>query len=196
MGGLVFLKRFFAMPGQVGSVIPSSRWLSRAMVKQLCPHPDEVLLELGPGTGVFTQALLDHGMPPEKLLLVELDPKFSELLRKRFPRVRVCEADVATLPEILRNEGVGPVRQMLSGLPFRSMPPALRHRIGEAVAKSLAGGGILAQFSYFPVPPLPPEVAEANGMHGKIAQFVTFNFPPAFIWKYHKNSSISGVAQA
>lgn len=182
----LFFKRFLSLPGQVGSFVPSSRRLAAAMVAEMRPDPALPLIELGPGTGVFTRALLDAGMPVERLLLIELDATFAAHLRAAFPGLRVVEADVADLPKIVAREGLEPVRQILSGLPFRSMPLQVRRRVGEAVARSLADGGRLVQFSYFPIPPLPPEVAEDHRMVGGISRFVAANLPPAFIWRYEK----------
>ena len=184
----LFFKRFLSLPGQVGSFVPSSRRLAAAMVAEMRPDPGRPLIELGPGTGVFTKALLAAGMPAERLLLIELDATFAAHLRATFPDVRVIEADVAELPRIIAKEGLGPVAQMRSGLPFRSMPPDVRRRVGQAVAHSLADGGRLVQFSYFPIPPLPPQVAEEHGLASNISRFVAANLPPAFIWHYEKTA--------
>ena len=188
MESRLFFKRFLSLPGQVGSFVPSSRRLARAMVAEMRPDPGLPLVELGPGTGVFTRALLDAGMPAERLLLIELDATFAAHLRATLPGVRVIEADVAKLPRIAAEQGLGPVGQMLSGLPFRSMPPRVRRRVGAAVAQSLADGGRLVQFSYFPIPPLPPEVAQEHRMAGGVSRFVAANMPPAFIWRYEKKN--------
>lgn len=185
MSGL-FLKKYLTNPGSVGAVCPSSRALARAMVAALDPKPGEPVIELGPGTGVFTRALLDAGMPEADIVPIEFEEAFVTHLRAQFPDMRVVHGNARYLAAIARDLGLGPVKQVLSGLPFRSMSRFNQMAIGSAIANLLEPGGVYVQFSYFAISPLPTLVVRRHGLKGEIADFVSGNLPPAFVWRYHK----------
>ena len=189
MSKLLFIKRYLNDPKSVGGIAPSSSALAEAMVKELDPDPSSLLIELGPGTGVFTEALIEAGIPQAHLLLVERDPKFAAMLHQMFPRARIAQADARHLKRLLREVGLEEVRQILSGLPFRSLPPTARLGIASAIGQCLAPGGVFVQFSYFPVPPLPSAVVARYGLIGRQSKIVLRNAPPAFVWKYTKRAA-------
>jgi phosphatidylethanolamine/phosphatidyl-N-methylethanolamine N-methyltransferase len=184
MSKLLFIKRYLNDPKSVGGIAPSSSALAEAMVEELSPDPSDLLIELGPGTGVFTEALIATGMPQRNILLVERDPKFATMLHQMFPHADIAQADARHLKRLLHERGLTQVRQILSGLPFRSLPPTARLGIASAVGQCLAPGGVFVQFSYFPVPPLPSAVAARYGLIGRQCKIVLRNAPPAFVWKY------------
>lgn len=185
---LLFWRRYLRRPLGIGALAPSSASLARAMVRVLDPKPTDTVVELGPGTGVFTRQLLDHGMSPEKLILVELDGDFVRHLRMRFKGVTVVEGDARQLPHILQSRGDGQVPRILSGLPLRSMAAPMRAEIGRAMAGSLAPGGRLVQFTYFNAPPLPE--ATPGELSVERASVVLRNLPPAFVWRYVKGANV------
>ena len=186
--GLLFWRRVLRRPLGVGAVVPSGASLARAMVETLAPKAADTVVEIGPGTGPFTQALLDAGVAPSRLILVEFDREFVRHLRRKFPGVTVLEGDAADLPLLLKEEGHDKVSKILSGLPLRSMPAQLRAAISRAMATSLADGGCLVQFSYFLAPPLADAEVRASGLGAIRARTVLANFPPAFVWLYTKTT--------
>jgi phosphatidylethanolamine/phosphatidyl-N-methylethanolamine N-methyltransferase len=184
--GLLFWRRYLHRPLGVGGVAPSGASLAEAMVTTLAPEADDIVVEIGPGTGPFTRALLAAGVNPSQLILIEFDPEFVRHLRQRFPGVTVLHGDAAELPRLLREQGHEKVPKILSGLPLRSMPQSVRAAITRAVATSLAARGTLVQFSYFLAPPLVEAEVKACGLTGRRAKTVMANIPPAFVWRYNK----------
>jgi phosphatidylethanolamine/phosphatidyl-N-methylethanolamine N-methyltransferase len=149
---------------------------------------DGPVVEIGPGTGPFTRELVARGVAPERLILVEFDPKFAQHLAREFPGARVLNEDARDLPAILSRFRAGPVRQMLSGLPFRSLPPEARAAITAAIGQSLAPGGVCAQFSYFNIPPFPEAGAKAAGLAADPPIPVRGNIPKAYVWRYRRQA--------
>ena len=183
---LLFWRQYIRRPLGVGAVMPSGPKLARAMVDALDPKANDIVVELGPGTGAFTRQLIVDGVAPENLLLVELDRHFAGFLKRQFPRSTVIQDSAAKLPDILKGLGHAKVRCILSGLPLRSMSLSDRRAVTRAVAGSLERGGVLTQFSYFHLPPLPERLAERCGLQRRRADVVLSNVPPAVVWRYTK----------
>ncbi len=183
----LFLWQNIRSPTTTGGLTPSGRQLSRLMVETLAPQPGEVVVEFGPGTGVFTKALLQAGVAPENLILIEFSPDFVKFLRSEFPNVKVIEGSAADLPRHLAAIGLGKVTKIISGLPLRSMSESLRIAITEAVAESLAAGGSYVQFSYFRISPLPEKLAVNLRLAGRCTGMAIRNLPPAFVYRYQKS---------
>ena len=186
---LLFWQRYLHRPLGVGAVAPSGPRLAKAMVETLAPRGDDMIVEIGPGTGPFTRALLESGVEPSRLLLVEFDQEFARHLRHKFPGVTVLNGDASQLPMLLKEQGRDKVPKILSGLPLRSMPKPVRAAITRAMAHSLAAQGSLVQFSYFVAPPLDESEVLSCGLTGRRAKTVMANIPPAFVWHYRKTSA-------
>ncbi len=186
---LLFWRRYLHRPLGVGAVAPSGSALAAAMVKTLAPRKGDVIVEIGPGTGPFTRALLAAGVEPALLILVEFDSEFVRHLRQTFPGVTVLQGDACELPRLLKELGHDKVPRILSGLPLRSMPEPIRVGISRAMAASLADDGTLVQFSYFLAPPLAEAEAKASGLTARRAKTVIANIPPAFVWRYSRYAS-------
>jgi phosphatidylethanolamine/phosphatidyl-N-methylethanolamine N-methyltransferase len=185
---LLFWRRYLHRPLGVGAVAPSGPNLARAMIETLAPGDKDTIVEIGPGTGPFTRALIAAGIEPSRLILVEFDAEFVRHLRQRFPGVNVLQGDASQLPQLLKEQGHGTVPRILSGLPLRSMPSGARSAITRAMATSLAAQGSLVQFSYFVAPPLAEAEVKACGLTGRRARAVMANIPPAFVWHYRKSA--------
>ena len=181
-----FLKQYFRRPTGIGAVAPSSRRLARLMVASLAPQPNEIVVELGPGTGVFTRELLARGVAPANLILVEFNPQFAAFLRAEFPNLQVVEGDAGELPNILAGLGVTAAARIISGIPLRSMKPQARKIIAGAISASLRPHGRLVQFSYFNALPISRIVAAEVGLIGHRTGMALGNIPPAFVWQYDK----------
>jgi phosphatidylethanolamine/phosphatidyl-N-methylethanolamine N-methyltransferase len=178
-----FLGRLIATPRSVGAIAPSSPGLARAMAAQVDPAATGRVLELGPGTGVITQALLTRGLAPERIVAIEYDPDFAGLLTRRFPGVRVIRGDAFDLARTLSGENPEPFAAALSGLPLVNFPKALRQKVLESVFARLAPGAPFVQFSYSLWPPIPPPPQVTV----KRMAFILWNLPPARVWVYRRN---------
>ncbi len=185
---LLFFSSFAKAPRKVGSITPSSRGLGRAMAAEL---PDEysVCVELGGGTGSLTSAILAAGVPSEKLIVVERDPRLVAHLRKRFPKVAVVEGDAQHLRRILANVGVDHVDAVVSGLPLRNLPGAVRRNIAAEVFAALGLGGVFVQFTYWGEPPVPADVAQRFNVGSEMTRRVWRNMPPANVWRYQRQAN-------
>ena len=183
----LFWRELLAEPGAVGAVCASSPWLAARMAAQVDPSAPGWVVELGGGTGVITAALLNGGVPPERLVVIERADKLASLLQRRFPQVCVLHADAADLPALCAagalgqaQEGVGALPQqvgtLVSGLPLRSMALPLRQRIMEAATQVLAPQGRVVQFTYALGGPSP---WESVGLHTRSHEKVLANLPPA-----------------
>lgn len=139
---LAFLQGFLRKPQQVGSVIPSSRFLERRLVAYSGARHARVVVELGPGTGGTTRALL-RALPVDgKLLAIELEPRFAAILREiHDPRLIVHEGSAVQLTDVLRAHGLGAADVVISGIPFSTMDPGLGRAIAKAIHDALAKGG-------------------------------------------------------
>lgn len=178
---LLFLRQLLTKPGEVSAIAPSSRWLARAMARDLGPQTGRVV-EFGPGTGRLTKGILAAGVAPRDLTLFEMNPDFVDHLRAEFPGVTVHlgAAQIATSHVL---PGVGAV---ISGLPLLSMPPAVCQAILQAAYDILAPDGVYVQFTYGPRPPVPPEVMEKVGFTAEAGPKVWANLPPARVYYFRK----------
>lgn len=172
-----FLLRVLSNPRKIGAVAPSSRALARAMAAQI-PPGDGPVLELGPGTGVVTEAILARGVAPSRLTAIEFDPELAALVRERFSRIRVISGDAFDLANTLGASA--PLAAVVSSLPLLNFAPEARAALLAAVFARLASGAPFIQFSYGLKPPVPaPEGASVVR-----AALVPFNLPPARVWVY------------
>lgn len=179
----LFLARWLKAPHRIGALAPSSRYLGQAMARQIDARRARLVVELGGGTGSITRALLAGGLPPERLIVVERDERLHQVLRERFPQLRVLKGDAAQLVQLLRPLGIGAVSAIVSSLPLLSMPKKLRHRIVEQCFALLGERGSLVQFTYGFVSPLP---ARDYALAGQVTARVWRNFPPAFVWRFER----------
>ncbi|MGV8984938.1 MAG: class I SAM-dependent methyltransferase [Cypionkella sp.] len=178
---LLFLRQLISRPKQVSAIAPSSRYLAKAMAKELGPQTGRVV-EFGPGTGRLTEGILKAGVAPENLTLFEMNPEFVTHLRNRFPGVTVHLAGAQTAPEMLE-KGVGAV---VSGLPLLAMPMALRQSIVAAAFEILALDGIYVQFTYGPRPALDESQIDSLGLTWAQTAFVVLNLPPARVHTFRR----------
>ena len=137
-----------ARPKNIGAIVPSSRALARAIAAQLDPACPGPVLELGPGTGVITEAILRRGVAPERLILVEFDPHMAACLTRRFEGVQVIEGDAFDLGRTLGPLAGQPFSGIVSGLPLLNFPTVRRRAYVEGVCRLLSPGAPFVQFSY------------------------------------------------
>ncbi|MBL8674868.1 MAG: ribose ABC transporter permease [Rhodospirillales bacterium] len=184
----VFLRRWLSKPFGVGSVTPSGAALGRAMAASTLDGlpPGGVVVELGAGTGPITRALLAAGLPPDRLVPVELDPALHAHLAVAFPSLKVLRGDAARLGELLRAHGVERVGAVASSLPLLSLPREIVPPILEGVFDALPPDGVLTQFTYGPASPIPADVAASLGITGIRGRRIWSNLPPAVVWRFRR----------
>jgi phosphatidylethanolamine/phosphatidyl-N-methylethanolamine N-methyltransferase len=179
-----FIRSWIEKPLSIGSVTPSSKALARAMAAYVDPNSNGPVIELGPGTGPVTEALLARGIDPARLILLEFDPTFCRLLRKRYPAATVVQGDAYNLKRALGSHLAEPAAAMVSGLPLFTKPLKTRLKlIYEAFALMLPGAPFV-QFTYATVPPIPKAL---DRVRAEASERIWMNIPPARIWVYRKD---------
>ncbi|MDX1541290.1 MAG: hypothetical protein R3349_07780 [Geminicoccaceae bacterium] len=187
----LFFRQWLRSPKSMGSVIPSSRALARAIARAVVWEPGQTVVELGAGTGAISKGLLRSGLPPEALMMVELDRPLFEYLRDNFEGVRVVNGDATRLADILRQQGVGPVSTVISGLPMVNMPLEFQRAIINQSLDVLGPNGCYLQYSYSPVPPVP---AKKLGLQAELVRYVLRNVPPATVWRFRRANGAAAAA--
>jgi phosphatidylethanolamine/phosphatidyl-N-methylethanolamine N-methyltransferase len=178
-----FLGNWARRPLLTGAVSPSGRALARAMAGLVDLELPGAVVELGPGTGPVTRALLER-VPADRLVSIEFNPDFCKLLRERHPDVRIVEGDAYGIRETLGQAGVGaPLAAVVSSLPLFTSPLEDRKRLIHAALDMLSPGGVFIQFSYALVPAIPPEPARFTT---DVGRWILMNIPPARVWTFTK----------
>jgi phosphatidylethanolamine/phosphatidyl-N-methylethanolamine N-methyltransferase len=178
---LRFLRALIARPKNIGAIAPSSPALAEAIARQIDPQLGPVL-EVGPGTGVITEAILARGITPERLTLLEYDEDMAQHLAARYRRACVIQGDAFDLDRALGANSAGLFGAIVSGVPLLNHSIARRQAFLQGLLKRLMPGAPLIQFSYganAPVPPLP-------GTSVARTATVFANIPPAKVWVYRK----------
>jgi phosphatidylethanolamine/phosphatidyl-N-methylethanolamine N-methyltransferase len=176
----MFFRRWLANPLQMGSIVPSSPALCRRIVQQTRRSADEAVLELGAGTGVVSRALLAAGLPPERLIVMEIVPDMARHLREVLPGVEVLEGDARELPTLLAQHWHGRIGSVICGIPLVLLPVAEQRRFIDAIDAVAPGKGFL-HYSYCVTSPLPYRKHE---LAAKREAWTPLNFPPASVWRY------------
>ncbi len=186
-----FLKAWIEKPLLTGAVSPSGRSLAKMMARYVDPVIPGLIIELGPGTGPVTQALLQRGIAPERLILIEYDPDFCKLLARRFPRVRVIQGDAYDLTKTLAGILDQPVAAIVSSLPLLTRPDPQRLSLLKDAFSLMAPSGRFIQFTYGMLSPIP---RKAKGLEvfpflAHASPAVWLNLPPARVFVYQAASS-------
>lgn len=175
-----FLRGLIASPKGVGAIAPSSPALARAIAAEVDPGRSGPVLELGPGTGVVTEALIEHGIAPERITAVEYDSDFVERVRERCPGVNVVQGDAFNLTETLGQANGAAYAAIISGIPLLNWPLRARRALIEDALRRLQPGAPFVQFSYGLTPPMPA----TDSFSVRRAAIVWANLPPARVWVY------------
>ena len=178
-----FLKTLVAAPRLTGAVAPSGRALARAMATATGSPSHGLIVELGPGTGPVTQSLLETGVAPERLVLVEYDAGFCRLLEQRFARASVVQGDAYDLPRSLAPFAGKPIAAIVSSLPLLNQPPPRRAKLIHDAFALMGPSAVFVQFTYGLLSPIPREVC-AGRYSAVRSRPILLNLPPAFVWTY------------
>jgi phosphatidylethanolamine/phosphatidyl-N-methylethanolamine N-methyltransferase len=180
---VLFFRTWATSPIKLGAFSPTGRALAQLMIKHANPDPRGYTLELGPGTGAVTEALLDAGIPAERVIAIEYDEGFYRRLRERFPKVNLIRGDALDLENTLGEFRDIRFSAALSGLPLLNIPKGRRAPYLEALLDRLVPGGVVSQLSYSLTPP-------QEAIPGRLAvdksKWVTLNLPPGRTWIYRR----------
>lgn len=185
---VTFIKQWARNPFQMGAIIPSSRAMANLIARCTLDFlaDDCMVLELGSGTGRFTKALLDAGLPLERLIAMELDPTLNVFLKNRFPNLTIIQGNAAFLTELLPKEIIGRVGVIVSGLPMLSLAPLVQGKILKSCLDVLHPKGSLLQITYSPFSSIQ---AERYGMSKTHIGRAWNNIPPANLWRYTRQDT-------
>lgn len=181
----LFVQEWLANPLRTGAIAPSSRKLAAAMAHWLPADPESFVLELGPGTGAVTQALLKRGLREDRLVAIERNPKMAAVLHKRFPRAHIITGDAWHLDTLLRGhaEKIHSVGAVISSLPLLNFPPHKAEALARKIQAVLQPDGKWVQYSYHLGNAQPQGAAHFDFLTSDI---VWLNFPPARVSVYQK----------
>ena len=179
-----FLRSWFEDPLRVGAVSPSGRALARMMARYVDPQAPGPVIELGPGTGSMTRALLERGIAPERLFLIEFDPNFCKLLKERFPGVNVIEGDAYAFRRLVEARTSESAAAVVSSLPLLVKPETQRLDLLADAFACMRPEGVFIQFTYGPASPMPRFKPFGPTFRTERSPQVWLNIPPASVWVY------------
>jgi phosphatidylethanolamine/phosphatidyl-N-methylethanolamine N-methyltransferase len=178
-----FLRSWIEKPLRMGAVMPSGKILARTMARYVDINSTAPVVELGPGTGAITNALIEHGIDQKRLVLVEYNPGFCALLRDRYPQAKVVQGDAYALRDSLGDVLSAPASAVVSGLPLVTQPMLKRLKLIRDAFVALAPGAPFVQFTYSVAPPIPKSLP---GVSTQASERIWMNLPPARVWVYRK----------
>jgi phosphatidylethanolamine/phosphatidyl-N-methylethanolamine N-methyltransferase len=178
-----FFRSWIEKPLTVGAVAPSGKALARVMAAYVDPTLPGPIVELGPGTGPVTEALLARGIEPARLTLVEFDPTFCAHLRQRFAGVQVIQGDAYDLRRTLGEAIHEPAAAFVSGLPLFNKPLKMRLTLLDQAFTLMRPDAPFVQFTYHAISPIP---RSHGNIRAEASERVWRNFPPARVWIYRQ----------
>ena len=178
-----FLRSWIEKPLHMGAVMPSSKLLARTMAQYVDVESKGPVIELGPGTGAITNALIEHGIDQKRLVLVEYNPSFCALLRDRYPQATVVQGDAYALRDSIWNVLETRASAVVSGLPLVTKPMLTRLKLIRDAFMALSPGAPFVQFTYSVAPPIPKSLP---GVSTEASERIWMNLPPARVWVYRK----------
>lgn len=179
-----FLKSWLDKPLVTGAVSPSGKALARMMARYVDPSKPGLVLEIGPGTGPVTEALIERGVAPERLVLIEFNAEFVPFLERRFPGVTVVSGDAYAARATLEGRLDQKLTATVSSLPLLTKPVRQRVRLLDDCFDMSRPGAPFIQFTYGLVPPIPREAIGVTTAAG--SPRVWLNLPPARVWIYRR----------
>jgi phospholipid N-methyltransferase len=188
---LKFLAAFLRNPTSIGSVAPSSRWLAERMTQQMALGEADVVVELGPGTGAFTESILRGLGPKGRYFAIELNEEFASRLAMKHPGLDVVVGSAEKLAFHLDVIGEEQADSIICSLPWTNFPRRLQEEIMDSVVQSLPEGGRFATFAYvhaawFPAARRFRRFLETRFQRVETTSVVWRNLPPAVVYRCSK----------
>lgn len=180
---LRFFKGWIDKPRAVGSIVPTSAVTARKMASVVDPDSGLPVLELGPGTGVITRAILEAGVKPENLWSIEYSQDFVEHLRRDYPGVNIVQGDAFDLDATLGERRGMKFDSIVSGVPLLNFPVPQRVAYVEDLLDRIPPGRPIVQLTYGPKSPVPPGKGDYTVEH---FDFIIRNLPPTQLWIYRR----------
>lgn len=183
-----FIKQWIENPKLIGAVSPSGPALARTMASYVDMSREGPIVELGPGTGPVTRALLARGIAPERLVLVEYEQRFCHMLAERYPGVNIIQGDAYGLKKTLDGKIDGRVATVVSSLPLLVRPERDRSELLHQAFELMGEDGLFIQFTYgLAKSPMPLHAHGVKGAYvGKGSAPILLNIPPARVWRYRR----------
>ena len=178
-----FIRSWIERPLSIGAVTPSGKVLARTMASYVDPNSSGPVVELGPGTGPVTEALVEAGVDPARLVLVEFNPGFCRILRSRYPDATLVQGDAYSMRRLLETLLLQPAAAVVSGLPLVTKPIKMRLRLIRDAFDLMLPGAPFVQFTYSVASPLPRRL---GGFSAEASERIWMNLPPARVWVYRK----------
>ena len=178
----IWFKNYLKNPLKLGAIFPSGEHLARKMTEHLEYWNGGHIVELGPGTGSFTEAILQRGVSEDRLILIEQSLDFVVYLKSKYPLATVIHGDALDLQKHLLSYGVDEVESIVSGIPLVSIGRNLGARICDNSFEVLKSGGTISQVTYFMVCPVQDEIIDKHRAKKQFSGIVIKNLPPAFGW--------------
>jgi len=179
-----FFRQWLREPRSIAALAPSGRELARRVAAAV-GRDARTVVELGGGTGVITQALLERGIAPERLLVLERNPELHAHREERFPGVEVARADAFDLVDVVarsRTFVAGEIDGVASGLGMLTMARDDQRRLLQAAFEVLRPAGRFVQFTYAPASPVSKDLRVELGLEARRASWSLLNLPPAFVY--------------
>ena len=182
-----FFVEFLCHPRDVGAVAPSSESLARRTVRSIDWEEVKTVVEFGPGTGAITQVILDCKPADTSLLAIEQNPRFVQMLQRRFPSLSVFEDSVSNVQAVCNSQGVTEIDAVISGLPWSSFTDEQQTEYLDALMRVLRPGGQFATYAYISGLLLPSAHRFRSKLRGyfrevRCSRIVWLNVPPAFVY--------------
>lgn len=185
-----FLREFLAAPAAIGAIWPSSPALAERICATAQLDGAEMIVEFGPGTGVFTEAILRRLPDPSRFFAIEASAPLADATRRRCPAATVWNDCASQTKTYLARHGRHNCDRIISGLPFAAFAPDLQDRLLDTVVDTLAPGGLFVTFAYLQGLALPSgrrfraALRQRFGLHNVTnTPTVWANFPPAFVYR-------------
>lgn len=186
-----FLRSWIENPLMTGAIAPSGKALARTMASYVDLNTQAPVIELGPGTGPVTTALIQWGVQEERLILVEYCADFCQILKEKFPKATIIQGDAYNLQKTLSVSLTQSACATVSSLPLMTKPVDVRKALLQEAHALMLPEAPFIQFTYALVPPIPKQVTKCQVTH---SPRIWKNIPPARVWVYRTNLASQALA--
>ncbi len=181
----LFFRRFLKNPRQLGTVAPITKRFSDTVAKTTAPQHNQIVVEVGAGTGRLTRSLLNSGVQPKNLYAIELDKDLCDFMKKTIPQINIIHGDAKNVSSLLPQEIVENVDVVYSVIPLMYLEKNLREEIVNACFDVMKLNAAFYQVTYSCISPL----KNSDLFTGTRIKSHWMNIPPGFVWSYQKKKA-------